>query len=44
MCRAELLFCYVPYVLLLPVIKRCNRSLDFEKHKGLVGTFQLKHR
>ena len=30
MCRAELLFYYVPYVLLLPVIKRYNCSLDFE--------------
>ena len=39
MCRAELLFYYVPYVLLLPEIKRYNCSLDFEKHKGLLGTF-----
>ena len=33
MCRAELLFYYVPYVLLLPVIKRYNCSLDFEKQR-----------
>ena len=38
MCRAELLFYYVPYVLLLPVIKRYNCCLDFEKHKGLLGS------
>ena len=41
MCRAELLFYSVPYVLLLPVIKRYNCSLDFEKQKckGLLGIF-----
>ena len=33
MCRAELLFYYVPSVLLLPVIKRYNCSLDFEKQR-----------
>ncbi len=32
-CRAELLFYYVPSVLLLPVIKRYNCSLDFEKQR-----------
>ena len=38
-CWAELLFYYVPYVLLLPVINRYNCALDFVKHKGLLGTF-----
>ena len=38
-CWAELLFYYVPYVLLLPVINRYNCALDFVKRKGLLGTF-----
>ena len=33
MCRAKLLFYYVPSVLLLPVIKHYNCSLDFEKQR-----------
>ena len=38
--RAELLFYYVSYVLFFARSnKRYKGPLDFEKHKGLLGTF-----